>query len=398
MNDGENEEVIKNEDETEKEQSKKKKKNSGNQGFKIFGALVLIILLIASVALAIAAYDKKTAENAKTEAGFFALPTDSVIDLAPYPGGAVVLTSNDIEYIDRYGELIASNDHSFSSPVMEISGKDLIVYDRGGYSVKIERSSSKYMQLDFQSPVSCADICSNGTYAYVLNADGGYQSHLYVYSAKGKLKFEWGSSDYLLCLSLSKNGKYAAAGLISVDNASYVSRVLMFDFSKGEPVYDVEFAGKTVYDIEFVSSKTVAVLTDGGFYLLDSNGACQTLDEYSVSELGHSDMKKDGMIATAVNLYGNSGNVSAKIYTKGIKANFEHGYSNEITAVCAGESNVAFVFGNEIEVYDQKDVLTGKISLPQSCIKCTLSDNRLYACISGGIYSFNINDSYEVTQ
>ncbi|MCH5198787.1 MAG: hypothetical protein J1E34_07770, partial [Oscillospiraceae bacterium] len=259
-----------NEEKSEKAPKKSNKKQTGNQGFKIFGALLLIVILIAAAALAISAHDKKNAENSITEAGFYPLSSDSVIDIAPYPGGAVVLTSNNIEYIDRYGEKITSNDHSFSSPVMEIAGKDLIVFDRGGYSLKIERSSAKYKQLDFKSAVSCADICSNGTYAYVLNADEGYQSHLYVYSAKGTLKFEWGSSDYLLCVSLSKNGRYAAAGLISVDNASYISRVVMFDFRKNEPVYDVEFAGKTVYDIEFVSSKKLAVLTDGGFYLLES--------------------------------------------------------------------------------------------------------------------------------
>ncbi|MCH5199231.1 MAG: hypothetical protein J1E34_10050, partial [Oscillospiraceae bacterium] len=132
------------------------------------------------------------------------------------------------------------------------------------------------------------------------------------------------------------------------------------------------------------------------FYLLESDGSLHAVDEYSVNELDHSDMKKDGMTVTALNLYGNSGNVLAKIYSKGIKGSFEHSFTSEVTAVCAGASNAAFVFGNEIEIYDQKDVLTGKISLPQACLGCTLSDNRIYVCVSGGIYSFNVSENYEV--
>ncbi|MBQ7638355.1 MAG: hypothetical protein IJS90_05615 [Clostridia bacterium] len=380
-----------------REVRKPKRQVPDRQGLKVFGAVALLVILIAAAAAAISAHDKKTAENAVTEAGFFAISSDSVKDIGPYPGGAVVLTANDIEYIDRYGELITSNDHTFSSPVMAVSGKDLIVYDRGGYSVKIERSSAKYKQLDFDSPVSCADICSNGTYAYVLNAHEGYQSHLYVYSAKGKLRFEWGSSDYLICLTLSENGKYAAAGLISVENASYSARVVLFDFSRNEPVYDVEFTDKTVYDVEFVSSKKLAVMTDSGFYLLGGNGDRQTLDEYSVTELCHSDMMRNGLSATAINRFGNSGNVLAKIYPKGLKTYYEHSFSNELTSVCAGATNCAFVFGSEIEVYDHRDTLTGKISLQQSCNRCALSDNRIYVCVPSGIYSFNVNENYEVT-
>jgi|GEM_PF-3157471 len=241
---------------------KKKNASGSGQGIKVLGIIVLLVILIGAAAAAISAYDKRNAENNLTEASFFSIASEDVIDLAPYPGGAVVLTSSDIEYIDRYGELIASNDHTFSSPVMKVSGKDLIVYDRGGYGLKIERSSSKYRLLEFQSAVSCADICSNGAYAYVLNADGGYQSHLYVYSARGELKYEWGSSDYLLCLSLSQNGRYAAVGMISVDNADYVSRVLMFDYVKEEPVYDVEFTGKTVYDTVKETTKAYIGMED----------------------------------------------------------------------------------------------------------------------------------------
>ena len=124
-----------------REVRKPKRQVPDRQGLKVFGAVALLVILIAAAAAAISAHDKKTAENAVTEAGFFAISSDSVKDIGPYPGGAVVLTANDIEYIDRYGELITSNDHTFSSPVMAVSGKDLIVYDRGGYSVQIAYST-----------------------------------------------------------------------------------------------------------------------------------------------------------------------------------------------------------------------------------------------------------------
>lgn len=392
------------EDKTETTETKEKEKKtekkitlptaSGKSALvKLIGLGVLVVILIAVIAVFIVNNARKSYDVLSDADLIYPRTADSVVDLAPFTSGAVLLTSNAIEYVDQYGNLINANEHKFANPVMITAGKNLLLFDRGGSGLKIEKDSVKYKEAQFDSAVSCADITSKGTYAYVLNADGGYQSHLYVYSYKGKKLFEWGGSEYVLDVALSPNGNHAAVSVLSVSNAESLCKVIYFNFNKNEPIFTVEYPGETVYDIEFVSSKNVAVLTQSGSYLLNSSGASSQLNHYAANELNHSALYKCGVGVTAINHYGNTNNALVYYLDKGCKKTYEDHYQSSILMVTASESHAAVVFADEIKVLGSGDSVTGTVKLPETCIHCVISGRRLYVLSASGLYSFSIHET-----
>ena len=381
----------------EKEKSEKRisKPNSENKSvlIKLIGLGLLVVLLISVIAVVIVKNANRSDGTLSDADLIYPTSADSVVDLASFPSGVVLLTSNAIEYVDQYGNLINANEHKYANPVMVTAGKNLLLFDRGGSSLKIEKDSVKYKEAQFESAVSCADITSKGTYAYVLNADGGYQSHLFVYSYKGKLLFEWGGSEYVLDVTLSPNGKYAAISVLSVSNAESLSKVILFNFNKNEPVYNVEYPGETVYDIEFVSSRNVAVLTQSGSYLLTYAGDSTQLNHYAANELNHSALYKSGIGVTAINHYGNTNNALVYYLDKGCKKSFEIDFQNSILMITASESHAAIVFADEIKVIGSGGLQTGTVVLPETCIHCVISGRRLYVLSASGLFSFSLHET-----
>ena len=355
------------------------------------GVGLLLVLLIAAVAIVISGKTKqKTGADASA---VYAVNADAVVQMAPYSSGVALLTANSLEYVDPYGNLMNASEHTFSNPVMVTAGKNLILYDRGGNALRIDKNAVKYKQIEFESAVSCADITGAGTYAYVLNADGGYQSHLFAYSYKGALLFEWSSADYVLSVTVSPNGKYAAVGVLSVDNAEVRTRVEFFNFSKNEPVYTVDFSGETVYDLEFVSAKKLVVLTDRGAYAIAPDGEKTVLCEYAANEMNHTELCKDGLGVAAVNLYGNNNNALVRIFDKGCRNVFEREYTETVVSVRATQNYAAVVTGSEIHVLDGKNVLTGKLSPGETCMDCCISGSRIYVLTASGLHNYNLHES-----
>lgn len=359
--------------------------------FRLLGLAVLVVILVGAVALVFAQHSKTSQKQ--IPAAVYAVNPDTVLDMAPYAAGVVLLTSNSLEYVDQYGMLNAKNEHLYTDPVLVSAGKNVVIFDRGGSAMRIEKNAVKYLQLDFDSAVTCADITDKGTYAYVLNADSGYQSHLFAYSSKGRLLFEWSSSDYVLDVSLSPNGKYAAAATISVENAETVCKVVLFHFAKSEPVV-LEFTGETVYDVEFVTGKKVAVQTNTATHVVNFNGEIETLCTFSVNELNHTDVFKGGMGLTSLNLYGNNNNALVHVFDRGFKKSYDLNFPSAVLSVTASAGYAAVLYSDQIEILDNSSEAVGAVTLPETSMRCAISGQRIYVLSSGGLRSFSLHETY----
>ena len=352
-------------------------------------ALVLLVVIAAAIAVADRA---DTADNNRTH-GVYTINSESVLDLGAYTSGVAVLTSNSVDYVDSFGNLMSANEHTYTNPVMITSGKNLVLYDRGGNLMKIEKNASLYKSFTFDAPVSCADITANGTYAYVLNGDSGYQSHLFVYSYKGKKLFEWSSAEYVVRVSVSDSGNSAAVSTVSVENADTLSKVYLFQFNKNTYDYAEEFIGETVFDIDFAGGKKLAVLTDRGAYLMTAKGERSALCEYSANELNHTDLKKGSLGIVSVNLYGDTNNTKVYLFDKGYKNVSEQSYQNAISGVIADLSYYAVIFDKEIYILNSKGIETGHIQLDEICMDAVVSGGKLYVLTSGGIQHFGLHET-----
>lgn len=368
---------------------KKKQKLNISALVKVTGSALLIVLLILAAAFVIG--EKTGGKSAFSENGF-EIGAASVKELKPYNGGVAAVADSAVYYFDGSGNLLSKNEHTYSAPVACVNGKNLLLYDLGGNNLRIEKRGGIYSEHSFKSVITCGAIGKRGNYAYALNSDGGFQSHLFVFSDRDKKIFEWGSSsDYISCLSLSDNGKLCAASILTSENARIVSVVKLFDFSAEEPLFSVEFQDSVIYDISVVSSKQLIVFCDNGVYSVASDGAKTELLSYSSTEITHYYDFPSGLKAVSVAVFGNERNTKLTVFSRRGKILFEKSFNGEITAVSCSKNRIGVAFRYRIESYDSRGNSVGLLETEEACTEAIISGGRLYVLGANGLYSFSIN-------
>ena len=382
------------------ERSEDKKKKSGIPAILGVCLLLLIgVMVIAAAASRISGVSVAQIGSADEKGSIIydSLP-DSIKNIEKYSSGLVMLTDTAVEYLDSAGRKLASNSHQYSQPVIVPKQSSVLLYDKGGTSFRIEKNSKVYNTYTVASPITCATIDNRGNYAYVLNEDGGFQSHLYVYSYKGKKLFEWGSaSDYCIGTAISDNGKNIALSMLSVKNGEYVSKVIFFSFSAGEAAYTVEFPDCTVFRLEFLSGKNVAAFTDNGIYVIGKNGEYVKKSAYSPSEIMHSSICDKGISSVALALHGNTRDSMLTVFNKKFDSVFSLEYNSEIYSVCSSDKYIAVILSDTVEMYDEKGSSTGSILIDEKCVDAAFSGRFLYILTVSGIYSFDVYGTYDLS-
>ena len=150
-------------------------------------ALILIVIMVISAVVSSVSGVSVADIGSNDENGalvYDVLP-DSITDIESYSSGLVMLTDTALIYLDSNGKNLSSNSHQYSQPVMVKGGSTVLLYDKGGTSFRIEKNSKIYNTYTTTNSITVATVDRKGNYAYVLNEDGGFQSHLYVYAYKG---------------------------------------------------------------------------------------------------------------------------------------------------------------------------------------------------------------------
>lgn len=379
-----------------KNKSGKTKKTGRDSVIRIIGlTLLLVLLILAAAFVASDVFGRRNVNNSSSSSGelFYAMTADNIVSMEPFGGdGLVVLTDTAVKYFDAYGNSIGSNEYTYAKPVMRTAGKNLVLFDRGSYALRLEKNGMSFSDLSFDSPVTTAAIGKKGNYAYVLNSNGGFQSHLYVFNFRGAKQYEWGcSSDYIIDIALSDNEKYVCAAVMGADNAEYFSEVVLFRMNSDESVYSVKLAGITVYSVSFISGKKIAAYTDHGVYVFDGDGKYEVLQSYTPGEMKFSSAAQNSMGCTLINQFGNEKNVLFTVFSKNYKSFFTKEYSQSVKCVHAASGYAAAVFKENIEIFNSEGSIIGNISLDDVCLGCKIAGRNVYVLMSDGIRSYGVN-------
>lgn len=368
---------------------------------KTIGICVLVLILLMALSAVTAKLSGVSVADFATprasgELIYDSLP-DSIKNMDSYSSGTVLLTDTAVDYIDSNGRLLSSNSHLYSQPVMKVNKATVLLYDRGGSNFRIERNTDIYNTYTVTGAITTAALGKKNNYAYVLNEDSGYQSHLYVYSYQGKKQFEWGSAaEYCAGIALSDNGKNVALAMLGVENGEYYSRVVFFNFKGSEPLYSVKFPDSTVYGIDFVNNKTVAALTDNGIFVIDSDGQLTPVCEYSPSEIKHSSFERSTLNSVVSANHGNEKDTDIIVFNKKYEELFRVNVDSEVLRVVSSDKFVAVLFSNEINIYASSGEKTGSINLGEKCVEAAFVGRTLFVRTVSGIYSFDADADTDI--
>lgn len=355
---------------------------------RVITLTILIIMLLVASALILSRIIKQR-QNHGIDSYIYPVGTQSILDMKLYKDGLAVLQSNSLVYIDSGGNQIAATNHTFASPVLRSAGAYVLLFDRGADGLRIDKKASVVTEKHFSSNLVNADICRNGTYAYLLNADDGYQSHLLVCSRKNDKIFEWGSStDFATLVHLASNGKRAALVSFGVDNAQPYSKVSAFDFSKSEALFSVLFPNTVIFDVTYITSNEIAVFADTGVYRINKDGSYESLYAYSPAELNCASAGNEKFSGVTLNLYGNERTPQTVIFDKKFKNRFEFPCDEKVNNLYTGDSFSVVSAGKTIYTIDSKNTVR-RIQLSDDCIKCVVKNKTVFALRAGGISAFS---------
>lgn len=376
-------------------ENKEKKKPDLKKIFIICGIVLIILALVFSLAGFLTDYSGNSSKkNDSVEGLFYHVNSDSVKDFTEFGNGVAILTNNTVQYLDASGNLMASNQHSFADPAMYVAGKNMLLYDKGGSGLRLEKNSSVFKELTLESSITCAALGKSNYYAYSLNEDAGYQSHVSVCSFAGKVVFEWGSaSDYCLSLCLSDDCKKLAVSVVGVDNAEYFSKVLLFDIPKKEMIYETVFDEKTVFRIDFINSKELAVFTDSGLFRSDNEGNVSPIYEYASTELNNVSLSDNGFKIISIAPYGNEQTPTVIVFNKKFNELFRHEYDSAISDVFCNKNYVCVAQNDVIKVINRDNTVIGNFRLDEKCENVVLIGRNIFLLTASGISKFDVSYS-----
>ena len=185
---------------------------------------------------------------------------DSGNRFAVYRGDLVVANNGGVSLFDPSGNLTMSDPFSMSNPVIVTDGKYLVVYDLGGYYLKIYNSFSILHEQSFDYRIQSAATNVNG-YVCVATSEKSYHSALYVYNDDFQQVYKWLSSDKFITDCAISSANEITLSTLRAENGDLVCELTGLSIGKGEA--DFAFSAREELPIEILPYRY------GSLYLSD---------------------------------------------------------------------------------------------------------------------------------
>ncbi len=297
----------------------------------------------------------------------------------------VVLLSKTAKEILRY-------DTTYTNPDMKISNRRALVYNRGtssflvlGQSDVIYDNSQTNGLLD--GGIITASIGKKSNFAFATWSDEGV-SKFTVLNKKLDVDFYYVfGKDRILYTALSDNGKYGACAVFGVENATYYSKIYIFDFKKTEPVHVLKYTGETVIQVDFINNKSINVVTDLKRRVIstDTGEETNTID-YSTHTLNAVDFDpKTKKSVLCYSKYGSTSNVIYGFDKKGRQTFCIDNVENVKDIEC-NSKYVAVLTSESVLCYDYKGRLKNTVSLTFNIDSIEMISKELYLFSGSNVY------------
>ncbi|MBR1810484.1 MAG: hypothetical protein IJ766_02390 [Clostridia bacterium] len=369
------------------------KKNSAAEGQrKILITLraimiLLIILMILFVVARVISDNPNIQTSVKSEtAGDYLLSVnaDSVVDMQEWNGNFIVLTNSAIHYVSKSGSLLGKNTHKYSSPAIAVAGDDVMMYDIGATSYRIETTKGVQYEGKTDQPIIDGDYSKKGVYAFSTKGDD-VLSTLVVYTAKHDKLFEWKCADqYINTVALSRDGNRVAVAAANSENAALYSKLYIFSTSSQEPLAQYDF-DSMIYELHYVKRNTVSVFGQGIFSLVNNKGRADIYTLSAVQENRFSYDASSGNTAILLSKYGNENSYELQVFDDDGSLLLSKQINKNVNWISCSGRYAAVAYESSVEVFNYSGETVGTLSLNDNTERIDLSNSLIYLLSSGGV-------------
>ena len=183
-----------------------------------------------------------------------------------FRGDLAVVNHGGMALYDRAGNAILTDSFNMTSPVSEAGEKFLIVYDLGGYNLKVYNSFSLLHEETYDSPIQSVSVNAAGYYC-VATAQRSYHAAVVVYNDDFKEVFRWLSAEKFVTDCVLTDTEALFITTIRVEEGDLVGEVVELKVGRDEVVSSYELADEMPVDIAW-TRRGVLYLTDSSLRFL----------------------------------------------------------------------------------------------------------------------------------
>lgn len=241
---------------------------------------------------------------------------DNVVDMQEVGGNLVMLTDTATVYYNEHGGESVRRTCSFARPLLRVNDKYVLLLETGGYRFRLETRSDVELEHTLSGKIVTGAVSAKGDTAVVLEATQSHLSEVLVFSAKGKERYQWLSSDWTaLDCAFSADGNSLAVTACKTQSGSMQSTVLVFDLRSADTQPKQYLADSTLYtSVSYTDSGTVVAIGDTHCRFVNPTGSLDARFDISGSKLAGITFG-DNLIAVATSTYGTQNAYTVHIFS-----------------------------------------------------------------------------------
>lgn len=233
--------MIQKEKETESRSEKKAKKF---RLYKFIALTVLVVFLLGGFVLFenditmenlryLIKYLDFSSSGAFSEEGTIYYNSDSENRFYVFRGDLAIANKSGVTLYDRRGSAVMTDSFTMSSPACACGDKYLIVYDLGGYQLRVYNSFALLFDQTFDYPIQSANVNSDGSFC-VVTSEKSYHSAVFVYDQNFKQIQQWFSSEKFAVDAELSDRNILSISAIHVENGALISDLIQLKIGKEE--------------------------------------------------------------------------------------------------------------------------------------------------------------------
>lgn len=316
----------------------------------------------------------------------YSFPSEQVKNVYPGSSDIILLTDVYARVLTPTAKTKLNVQHNFSAPAVASKGSGFILYDRDSKYYKVARGKSVSAQKEAAGNILTCAIGENGSYAVASRANDA-ASTVTVYDGNFNSVFKWNSSsDHIIDVALTDNGKFLSAAVIGAEKGEVVSKVLVFDVNSSEPLAQFKFPGAAAADIHFTSKGNLIIICDNMVTVIDKNKKdIKSQTAFDDDSLRFISVGSKGETAVMFSKFGSNSSGIIKFYSAKGDETASIDTKSAVYRLAARNNEFAVYYGGEIATYNVKGVEKARVKCPTDYINAFYSGGELYLCRSGKI-------------
>ena len=248
--------------------------------------LVILLLLIGKLVYSIRTYDDYEIKNTIRR------DSTSVTKFEEYRDYILEYSNDGIQCIKKDGELVWNQAFEMTTPVVEIRGEYLVVYDKGGTRIFILTEKGLQKEIETTSAIQTVCLAEQGSVAVLMREDN--ESQIKLFDKKGSElangKFYDDKGSFPVDIALSWDAQKLAVSMIGVTGNEVGSSISFYNFgSVGQSeidnnvgVYNIE--GVVIPEIDYVSKDRMIAIGTGKVIVFAGNQKPEIEKEIDIPE------------------------------------------------------------------------------------------------------------------